>query len=224
MDAIATFMSDTPDQLARHDKAKDYQAEAEGIAKDFALIALNAMNFDTSLESVKGDDLVRIAHAICCNKNGQLASLLEARDQLEELKHYLSHDAECAIGNEHEDYSALQQLKHLHLGRDYWRKQTDQLRSQLAAEKQAHRECHAGMVKELEKAKTNEAIAVELIANGEKKRKELEKRLAALRQSSGALYNWIQGNVTIDDRTRDVMNRLYEELDKGVKENKPCTK
>ncbi len=48
---------------------------------------------------------------------------------------------------------------------------------------------------------------------------QLRSELAALRQSSGALYNWIQGNVTIDERTRGVMNRLYEELDNGVKED-----
>ncbi len=47
---------------------------------------------------------------------------------------------------------------------------------------------------------------------------KLRERIRSIELHSGSLYNWIQDNVTIDERTRDVMNKLFQELDKGVKE------
>ncbi len=164
--------------------------------------------------------------------NNKLASLLEARDQLEELKriHFI-------IGE-----TVAKQVYRLAGERDT-------ALSQLASEKQAHRECHAGMVSELEEVESRvddewlNAIAKHWkqyagkewdTKDGECREEGLQanvsalfgemdalkEKLTALRQRSGALYNWIQGNVTIDERARDVMNKLFDELDKGVKEGK----
>jgi hypothetical protein len=127
-------------QLARHDKAKDYQGEARELIRRAYSIARRL---------VQADQYEKLAHVMA--NDCQLASLLEARDQLRELQVFL-------------------------------------------------------------KVETDKEHRVRLSLEN----KELRSQLTALRQRSGALYNWIQGNVTIDERTRDVMNRLYGELDKGA--------
>jgi len=68
------------------EQQSEIQARALRLAMDYAIIALNGMNFDTSLASVKTEDIPRIAADICNNGRGRLVALLTAESERDELK------------------------------------------------------------------------------------------------------------------------------------------
>lgn len=48
----------------------------------------------------------------------------------------------------------------------------------------------------------------------------LRAELAKLRRNVGTLYEWIQGNTSLTGKQKEAANFLFEQLDKGVKDNK----
>ncbi len=219
-------------QLARHDKTEDdYEREAGKLVRqciaEYKLSKMEGMN--------------------------RIASLLEARDQVEFYKTETMKII-MALGDELKDRTLLENVLFLKQDRDEARGQLEEMQVKLGKEHQAFtdservrksvEEVWHGAEAELTQCREErDQLRSQLTALQErlaqlsqpekqikdwvfnanelqKDNNKLREQLTALRQSSGALYNWIQGNVTIDERTRDVMNRLYEELDKGVKEDK----
>lgn len=82
-DAVANF--DSPHRRRSNKmKTQKHHDEAERLAMDFAITALNAMNFDTSLVSVNTEDVPRMAKDICAD--GKLANLLAAQEERDQLR------------------------------------------------------------------------------------------------------------------------------------------
>lgn len=139
------------------------QAKALRLAMDYAIIALNGMNFDTSLASVKTEDIPRIASDICANGRGRLAALLTAESERDELREVF----DAAAKERHGASGMCCQL------RDHVVKERDQLRAELAS----------------------------------------------LRSNIGVLYEWIQGNTSLTGKQKEAANCIFDQLDKGVKED-----
>lgn len=161
-------------------RSEEMQAKALRLAMDYAIIALNGMNFDTSLASVKTEDIPRIAADICDNGRGRLAALLTAEAERSELKGEV---AAIQAGINHE-----------------WKDDDGNVPSGDTV--------------------ADYAVIMEHHSQVEKQRDQLRAELAQLRRNVAALYEWIQGNTSLTGKQKEAANRIFDQLDKGVKDGK----